>query len=212
MFFWPAFFCLILPRRPVFFWPLFFCLIPPHRLVCTFSVPFFTSAFTGFLMMAMPTLVSMATLSVYGASATLTPQVIFPALGYFNILQGPANQLPALIVGKVQKATPGRACALTPPRRMSGKNTAMIRGKISEARVSQFLLEEEARLPETGPGSGPVRSPLPPVLLMDTRCLTARYIQKTRCSRMSRSRLRRSCGRRRNPRRPSPTPPPRSPR
>ena len=43
----------------------------------------------------------------------------------------------------------------------------MIRGKISEARVSQFLLEEEARLPETGPGSGPVRSPLLPALLID---------------------------------------------
>ena len=148
----------------------------PIALCALFSVPRFTSAFTGFLMMAMPTLVSMATLSVYGASATLTPQVIFPALGYFNILQGPANQLPALIVGKVQKATPGRACALTLHEKTTTQRCSAARSPRRASRSSCSKRRPACPRPARAPDPYVRPSPRPP-----HRCAMFNGAVQTRC-------------------------------
>ena len=56
-------------------------------------------------MIASPVFVSMATFSVYSLFDELTPEVIFPALAYFNLLRFPLTFMPILIIGRK------RACA-----------------------------------------------------------------------------------------------------
>ena len=51
-------------------------------------------------MLALPTLVSMAVLALYSRDNVLTPEVIFPALGYFNLLQSPAMSFGLLVLGR----------------------------------------------------------------------------------------------------------------
>ena len=41
----------------------------------------------------------MATFAVYSLNQPLTPEVIFPALAYFNMLRFPLTFMPILIIG-----------------------------------------------------------------------------------------------------------------
>jgi hypothetical protein len=56
-------------------------------------------ALISFFLLSSPVFVSMATFAVYSLDAELTPQVIFPALAYFNLLRFPLTFMPVLIIG-----------------------------------------------------------------------------------------------------------------
>lgn len=60
-------------------------------------------AFLGFFLLASPVFVSMATFAVYASSGqALTPDVIFPALAYFNLLRFPLTFMPILVIALVE--------------------------------------------------------------------------------------------------------------
>ena len=57
------------------------------------------SAYISFFLISSPVFVSMATFAVYSLDQPLTPEVIFPALAYFNLLRFPLTFMPVLIIG-----------------------------------------------------------------------------------------------------------------
>jgi len=67
------------------------------------------SAYVWFFLVASPVFVSISTFSVYSLTKTLTPEVIFPALAYFNLLRIPMTFMPMLIIGTPHAARPRQA-------------------------------------------------------------------------------------------------------
>jgi len=69
------------------------------------------SSWINFFLISSPVFVSMATFAYYAVeNGSMAPEIVFPALAYFNLLRFPLTFMPVLVIGA---ATPWARVALT---------------------------------------------------------------------------------------------------
>lgn len=72
---------------------------------CQRLSPTALSSWINFFLISSPVFVSMATFAFYAVeNGSMAPEIVFPALAYFNLLRFPLTFMPVLVIGAAHAA------------------------------------------------------------------------------------------------------------